>query len=648
MSSVFMNAPFFQPKHCLGTQTLTIFCLVVTMALLFVSHQIHAEAIDEQMTITASRIPTDQMRTGNAINVITHEQILRQNPASLADLLRALPGLSVSQQSGQGGLTQIRLRGREANHVLVLVDGIEANDVSQGSEFNFSQFPVQHIERIEVVYGAESALWGSDAVAGVIHIMTRSPYAEPSTELSVSQGGHASRHVNLSSSSQIGSVRLAGGASFWETEGFNVSRQGDERDGADQQALFLRATSAMTENWQWSAALRAHKNNNDFDDVDYFTTGLPVDADFETDHQQWLGGFTLESVDRPLAQKLTVNFNRDKNVNRTYPGAQTLADGEKRQLNYQISHQNQGHTVIGFIEHERNQFTQRGLATIYGDPNQSQSVSQLALGGEYRLDTADWTGALSLRVEDNSDFGQGYSARGSAAYFLGDQTKLRAALGRSVKNPTFTERFGYFTNFVGNPNLTPEVSVELDIGIRHQFSNAPITINISAYTARLKDEINGFIFDTETFLYTARNETNESKQHGFDLNLDWQLHPALAISAYYGQLTAKDGFSEIELRRPRHKAGIAINFGSERWTSRLAADYTGELLDNFFPPTPPYSEIVQLDEHTLVSLSSRFAFNSKLDLQFNIDNVFDERFESVYGYQQSGRLARIGLNFRFN
>ena len=140
--------------------------------------EVRAAEIEAHITVTASRVPTEQMRSGNAVEIITRTQILKQNPGSLADLLRRLPGLSVSQQSGLGGLTQIRMRGKEANHILVLVDGIEANDVSQGSEFNFSQFPVHQIDRIEVVYGAESAVWGSDAVAGVIHIMTRSAYTD--------------------------------------------------------------------------------------------------------------------------------------------------------------------------------------------------------------------------------------------------------------------------------------------------------------------------------------------------------------------------------------------------------------------------------------------------------------------------------------
>ena len=136
---------------------------------------------DETITVTASRLPMDSLRSGSQITIITKADIDLRNPNSLPDLLRGQPGLSVSQQSGLGGLTQVRMRGREANHVLVLVDGVEANDIGQGSEFNFSQFPVQQIERIEIVHGAESAIWGSDAIAGVIHIMTRSPESQPST-----------------------------------------------------------------------------------------------------------------------------------------------------------------------------------------------------------------------------------------------------------------------------------------------------------------------------------------------------------------------------------------------------------------------------------------------------------------------------------
>jgi len=160
--------------------------------------------LEETLTVTASRLPMDSARSGNPIEIITRDDIEALNPVSLAELLRSRAGLSISQQSGVGGLTQVRMRGSEANHVLVLIDGIEANDIGQGSEFNFSQFPIQLIEKIEIVHGAESALWGSDAVAGVIHIITRPENFTAGTAIALEAGSFGSESASLRSSVKLG------------------------------------------------------------------------------------------------------------------------------------------------------------------------------------------------------------------------------------------------------------------------------------------------------------------------------------------------------------------------------------------------------------------------------------------------------------
>ena len=137
----------------------------------FLSFSISLTASDLE-TITVSATPVLVDDAGSSVTVITREQIEAQN-ASIQSLLRTVPGFAVSQQGSIGAVTQVRVRGAEANQVLVLIDGIEANDLAQGSEFDFSQISLADVERIEIVRGPQSALWGSDAMAGVVHIITR-------------------------------------------------------------------------------------------------------------------------------------------------------------------------------------------------------------------------------------------------------------------------------------------------------------------------------------------------------------------------------------------------------------------------------------------------------------------------------------------
>ena len=640
--------PFFYQTTLTQTRAKPTFLAQVLLTLLLLSGSgaLWAQPSDETITVTASRLPMDSLRSGSQITIISKADIDLRNPNSLPDLLRGQPGLSVSQQSGLGGLTQVRMRGREANHVLVLVDGVEANDIGQGSEFNFSQFPVRQIERIEIVHGAESAIWGSDAIAGVIHIMTRSPESQPSTTFLLSAGSNQTQNLAIDSATRLGETQLALGISHFKTQGYNVSRQGDERDGSHQRAAYLRMSSPVSEHWRLGSVFRLQQSQNDFDDVDYALTGLPTDADFTTAHQNWIAGVRMVSDHEDLQQSLSFNFSRDKNDNRTTPNADTQTDSAKHQVNYQISKTINTGTWIGLMEYESLHFEQRGPSSFFGDPNQDHSLTQLALGGEYRLDQDNWTGSLSARLEQNSDFGAGHSLRGNAAYFLTEATKIFGAIGRSTKNPTFTERFGYYTNFKGNDALKPEHSLALDFGISHRFSALPITMALQGYAARLENEINGFVYDPVDFVFTANNDPRRSKQRGYDAKINWQASDALTVEAFYGRLKATDGDSLDELRRPRTTGFFAIAYRAENWQHQLSAAYTGKSEDIFFPPVAPFQERVQMDSFTLVSVTSNVLISKKFEAFVAIENLLDTQFEEVFGYQRSGRTARLGLKLR--
>ncbi|MGE3772986.1 MAG: TonB-dependent receptor, partial [Gammaproteobacteria bacterium] len=211
-------------------------CSLVLAASCAASFQIHAEAATatryrEEVLVTATRTPTALRNVGASATVITREDIERRNPVFLSDLLREVPGFAVGRAGGAGKFTQLRVRGAEANHVLVLIDGIEANDVTRSDEFDFAHLSTDDIERVEIVRGPQSALWGSDALAGVVNIITRRGSGKPHANATIEYGSFGSNRLSgaLGAGTETWDGNLA--LSYIDSGGINISERGDEDDG---------------------------------------------------------------------------------------------------------------------------------------------------------------------------------------------------------------------------------------------------------------------------------------------------------------------------------------------------------------------------------------------------------------------------------
>ena len=207
----------------------------------------------ETITVTASHTPVSIRDTASAITIITKEEIQRRNVSNISDLLRNVPGFSVNQQGSRGAVTQLRVRGSEANHVLVLIDGVRANDIAQGGQFNFAHLMSQGIEQIEIIRGPQSALWGADALAGVVNVITtrnnKPGRSENSTQDRVQEkvfnanielGSFDSNQWGLNIANGRGDSQFKVGLNGVNTDGTNISRQGDETDGYKNKSLTKR------------------------------------------------------------------------------------------------------------------------------------------------------------------------------------------------------------------------------------------------------------------------------------------------------------------------------------------------------------------------------------------------------------------------
>lgn len=607
------------------------------------------ENLLETITVIASRTPLQVKEAGSSINIIDKEQIRRRNANNLGELLRNIPGISVNQQGSLGAITQVRIRGGEANQILVLIDGVEANDVAQGSEFNFTHLLTKQVERVEIIRGPQSSLWGSDALSGVISITTI-PHELVDTHFFGYLEAGSFNTVKTGFSVQHGSDRIQTGFSvdFLDTEGTNISRSGNEDDGYENITYNLSGKYDAADNLNLSYVLRNTNSTTEFDDVDFFTTGLPVDADFETDSRQTYGGLSLSYDLDNLSQSLAYSLTDTKNINHTDSPVDDETFGTKNRLQYQANLTRGKNIFSGVLEYEKEHFKQRGAVSFFGDPNKNLDADTKSIAVEYRYNAQAFNLSLSARRDDNSEFDNANPWRATVAWHLSNNsTHLFTSIGQSIKNPTFTERFGFFDTFVGNPDLKPEESLSWEVGVRQGLAEDNILLTATWFNADLKNEINGFVFEPETGTFTAANIKGDSKREGLELAIDYKVSERFSVNANYTYLNATQedatGSSVTEVRRPKNSGSLSASYNWANAYFNLQVIYTGQQEDDFFPPFPPFQERVDLEGYTLVNLSAGYRVNGNLELTLQIENTFDETYEEVFGFASQGLSAYGGM-----
>ncbi len=600
----------------------------------------------ESITVSATPISIDD--AGSSVNVITREDILRRNAPTISSLLREIPGFAVSQQGSEGAVSQVRVRGAEANQLLVLINGIEVNDPAQSSEFDFSQLSTNDIERIEIVRGPQSALWGSDAMAGVVHIITVPSSQASGIDFAVEAGSFSTQRATATAQHAATRHQVKFSADYLTSDGTNISRAGSEDDGLENLTLGLTGRVSASDVIRISYTARYTDKTAEFDGVDFFTTGLPVDADNETESTYLYTGVTI-SHDISDVLDHALSLARTDTDNETFDGSpvNAVTRASKDAIRYQINAVGNNHRVSLLLEHETEDYEQRGAASFFGDPNKNLDTETDSAAVEYRYDAERINLSASVRHDNNSEFDDADSWRITGNYKLTDRTAVFGSAGESVKNPTFTERFGFFDNFVGNPDLAPEQSLHWEVGVRSRSSDDRWQMALTYFDANLEDEINGFVFDAASGGFTAANINGESERHGVEFEAGFKpIEPLdIAFTYTYIDATQEDALQgDIdEVRRPAHIASLSMHYSWQQAGVNFVASYTGEQDDDFFPPVPPFQERVQLDAYTLISLSGYYEVSDNIRLTGRLENLTDESYEQVFGYASPGFGGYLGI-----
>ena len=626
-----------------------------------------------EITVTAYRTAQALENAGSAVSLIDRDAIRTRQSAVAADALRAVPGVSLARSGPLGAQTQLRMRGAEGNQVLVLIDGVEANDIATNDEFSFEHLTTFDIERIEVVRGPQSALWGSDALAGVINVVTRRPSSPQEADAFLESGadGFLNGGARVGFGSERASLAISG--SHLRTDGTNASRTGGEDDGYDNTTFNVVGSALVLPFLTLDLSARHTRTRTDFDNFGSVDGELiPVDADSSTDADQGylrsgaraslFGGRWTHELHYAITDTSTDTRSE------TGPGFfdSSSVDGNKYGAYYQTSLQVvPGHQLTLALSSEREEFSQRGTVQSYDfdedgapdlvlDPNQDESVHAKGYAAEYLAEvTRDLVLSASLRRDDYSDFDDVTTWRTTASWRLPDtKTRLHASLGTGQKTPTFVERFGFYPGqFAGNATLDPETSTGWDTGIERRWLDGRLVTDLTYFRADLEDEINGFDCSAG-FPCTASNRDGTSHRKGLEFSAAAELAAGYSLDLAYTYTDATEpdtdsGARSREVRRPLHSGSLNLTgrLLQQRLTLNLGAYYTGEredvvALDTF---TPPYTRRATLDSYMLLRLAASYEVTGNLSLYGRIENALDEDYEDVYGFRTPGAQAYVGV-----
>ena len=604
----------------------------------------------EEVLVSASLMPITASRSANAVTVIDRAQLRNRATVSLSNILRDVPGFSVSQVGVLGSQTQIRVRGAEANHLLVTIDGVEANDPSQGDEFSWGTLTASDIERIEIIRGPQSSLRGSDAVAGVVNIITRSA-EKSSVGLFLESGSWATHHSGFNIGHKQGDFDIRFGLSHIESAGDNIARTGDENDGYRNTTYNIRSGLKLSDQMDISFAARESDGMNQFD-ADNDFDGLIEDQDrvseFENSTMRFQGDYS--SKDGTWQHKVLISQSKSDNTAFADKAKGNVTASTKDQIQYigSFTWDQGAQNIAALVEREEEDWMQRGEITwgVY-DPNQDRERDTDSVAVEYRTDINDHlTLAASARHDDNSEFDSANTYRAEAIYQLTEAIRLRGAVGTAVKNPTFTERFGFYTNFIGNPNLIPEESTSWELGADQLIMGGALTLSLTIFEAELENEIDGFVYDPATFAYTSNNINGTSERKGAELSAVGNISESMSLAAAYTYTDSTGDDAVREVRRPRHIASLNLGWqAAHNLHLNTNIQFTGEQTDVYFPPFPEPSQVVALSNHTLVNINLNYSATEKFEMYLKLENALNENYEEVFGYQTLGFGATLGLRY---
>jgi vitamin B12 transporter len=606
---------------------------------------------NRDIVVTASREPVEaQEAVVPLITVRSREVVGRGGALDLpivADLIRGTPGVAVSVSGPRGSQTQVRIRGAEANHTLLFVDGIRFNDPAAGNEARFELLTSEGLARIDVVRGPQSALWGSEAIGGVVSAVRRSaPVGEFWFDGLAEYGSLDSARLSAEALTTVGKVELVATAGWMRSDGIDSFDGHGDRDGFENRSTSLKAVFRPDSEIEMGAVGHWVEGESEYDGLDLLTFRRADTRDATSNRIGALRAWA-EAERGGWTAKLDGSFLASANRNLLAGAPLNRTSGRRFTVGAQLSREVGDHLVTLAGEHQGEDFRARDQA-FFGATDQDRSRDLDAAIVEWRAEWAPWlTTDVALRHDSFSAFRDATTIRVGATAKPTRRMTFIAGYGEGIAQPTFYDLYGFFPgSFSGNPALGPERSEEWHAGIRWR---GQLSLGLSGFSAQLSDEIVD-VFDPATFRSTTANAAGVSRRRGLEAEGELRLARAATLSFYYTYLDAEEqqaagALAVREIRRPRHSA-VLSGFGETgAFTWGLSLAYVGKRGDSDFDTFPVRS--VVLDDYVLASLRLAWRVSPMLEAFVRAENAFDARYQDVFGYRTPGRTAYAGLRLRF-
>jgi vitamin B12 transporter len=597
-------------------------------------------ADDVIVTGTYSPVSTEQI--ASSVTVINQEQLQALSSHSLVDALRQVPSIWVEEQGGAGGLTAISLRGAEANHTLVLLDGVQLNDPTntRGGAFDVNNINIDSIKRIEIIRGAQSAIYGSDALAGVIHIITLEPTKTAQHNLSVTVGEDGYKTASISTSGSV--------------DQFGYAFKIQSKDGGDAiEGSTAKNKEALAKlNWQADA----HRIDFSYRYFDGEKTTFPEQSGgplLAVGRDLDVSDFTDQNA--ALAWQWQVNnawrskvqaswFNRKENL--TSPGVVNAVPANGSVTDFT----RENVSWVNTIGDEKTLWSNIGLETKHESGDSTGYVDfGFPIPTDFSLDrrinsafinvnayaTPDLLIQASVRRDDADGLSARDSGQGGVRYHINENLSWFANAGKGFKLPSFLA-LGH--GLIGNKDLTPEFSTTRDTGLEWSANNT--IVNLSYFRNTYKDLID---FDNDLFTNVNRADTIDTR--GVEVETHWHSQDnqwQLGAHASYADIDAENPL----MGRPQVKAGAnAIFVLSNHWQfnanylwvdERLAASrYTGDAL------------VETLDSYNRLDMGAKWTINPHVNIHARLENITDEEYLNDIGFPAVGRSGLVGVNVSF-
>lgn len=638
---------------------------------LFIGSQLHAQKDTlDNVTVTATKYAAKTTETGKIVVTINRQQIEKAGSRDLAQVITELGGVFINGYTNNAGKEKnIYLRGAKVDHTLITIDGVPVYDASGiGSNFDIRNLSVDNVERIEILKGSQSTLYGSDAIAGVINIITKKGGDKNfGGNGTLEYGSYNTWRGAAGINGKVNLVDYNVNFAHYSTKGFSEAQQPAnatktyDRDWFNENSVQASLGIQATKNLRLLPFFRYNKNHGALDN-DAFVD----ERDFTYQSKNWQTGlrnvfglgkgqlnllYQFNKTDRSYLNDSVDVAGYYKYDNSGYKAAEHFAEAffvypfSSTKLtvgaDYRASNYDYAATQVNIYS----PLVQK--TTLSGDSIKQNQVSGYAA---LNYNHQNFSAEVGGRFNHHSTYGNNFAFNLNPSYFLARRVKLFGNVSSGYKTPSLYQLFSQY----GNKELKPEVSLNLEGGAQVFTADGKGALRLAYFNRRVKDVI-AFFYNPTTF---RSSYINQDKQHDYGIETDGSLNltDKLNLRAFYsyvdGKITTKQGGKDTTyfnlLRRPKSTFNISVGMQiTKALYASLNVNSVGERKDIYFDPVSFASQPITLKPYTLVNFYTEYGFvKNRLKVFVDLRNLFDERYSDVYGYNTAGFNAYGGVRFK--